>query len=511
MSFSYSVEDGNGGTASGSATLDITPAITVNHPPILVTPLVNQAVKFDTINWSYDVSTSSFSDEDISDSLSYSATLANGDPLPMWMQIGSSNGLITGSPGFSDRGTYALTITATDTHNASISAPLIVAVTQFNAGQLLVNTAADDVLSGTLSNDTATYAFASAPVTVSLATAVQQDTGGAGLDTLTNIDNLIGSNFSDSLTGNSQSNALDGGSGNDTLNGGVGADTMFGGLGNDNFVVSIAGDIVTEYLNEGTDKVYSTVTYTLSNNVEDLTLIGAAAINGTGNELANNMVGNAAINILNGGGGNDRLNGTSGADTLIGGLGDDIYVINNTGVTITENLGEGIDRVNSSVTHTLANNVDILVLTGASAIDGTGNGQANGILGNSAANVLNGGGGNDTLDGGAGINSLTGGTGNDIFRFTTIGHTDVITDYNVVNDTIQLENAVFTALTTTGVLTASQFRVGTSALDTDDFVIYNNSTGALLYDADGSGGGAAMQIATMGTNLALTNADIVVI
>ena len=119
--------------------------------------------------------------------------------------------------------------------------------------------------------------------------------------------------------------------------------------------------------------------------------------------------------------------------------------------------------------------------------------------------------GDDTLDGGLGNNMLTGGTGNDVFKFTTLGHIDTITDYNVANDTIQLENAVFTALTTTGTLAAGQFRIGTQAVDANDFIIYNNATGALLYDANGSGAGAAVQIATIGVGLAMTNAEFVII
>ncbi|WP_297325937.1 hypothetical protein [Nitrosomonas sp.] len=74
---------------------------------------------------------------------------------------------------------------------------------------------------------------------------------------------------------------------------------------------------------------------------------------------------------------------------------------------------------------------------------------------------------------------------------TTAGHIDTIADYNVANDTIQLENAVLTALTA-GVVAAGQFRVGTKALDNNDFVIYNNVTGALLYDANGNGAGATV-------------------
>ena len=106
---------------------------------------------------------------------------------------------------------------------------------------------------------------------------------------------------------------------------------------------------------------------------------------------------------------------------------------------------------------------------------------------------------------------LTGGGGNDIFKFTVNGPADKITDFNVTNDTIQLENGVFKALTTTGVLAADQFKVGAKAADANDFVIYNKATGALLYDADGNGANAAVQITTVGTGLNMTNADIVVI
>lgn len=120
-------------------------------------------------------------------------------------------------------------------------------------------------------------------------------------------------------------------------------------------------------------------------------------------------------------------------------------------------------------------------------------------------------GGNDTLDGGMGNNTLIGGIGQDTFKLTTAGHVDAITDFVVVDDTIQLENAVFTALITPGALAVGQLRVGTQALDANDFIIYNNITGALLYDADANGVGAAIQIATVGVGLAMTHADLVVI
>jgi serralysin len=218
-----------------------------------------------------------------------------------------------------------------------------------------------------------------------------------------------------------------------------------------------------------------------------------------------------AVNQLNGGLGNDTLNGGADADTMIGGLGNDNYVVDNVGDAVTENLNEGTDRISSSVTYTLPANVENLTLTGTTAINGSGNGLANILIGNSAANQLNGGGGNDTLDGGTGNNTLTGGAGQDIFRLTTAGHIDAITDFVVVDDTIQLENAVFTALATPGTLAAGQLRIGAQALDANDFIIYNNATGALLYDANGNGAGAAVQIATLSAGLAVTNADFVVI
>jgi serralysin len=110
---------------------------------------------------------------------------------------------------------------------------------------------------------------------------------------------------------------------------------------------------------------------------------------------------------------------------------------------------------------------------------------------------------------------MTGGAGSDIFRFDTApnGATnrDTITDYNVAADTIHLENAIFTSLGAAGTLSAQFFRIGTAAADSNDYIIYNQATGVLSYDADGSGVAAAVQFATLSSGLALTNADFVVI
>ncbi|MEI8015689.1 MAG: calcium-binding protein, partial [Nitrospira sp.] len=180
---------------------------------------------------------------------------------------------------------------------------------------------------------------------------------------------------------------VDGGAGNDLIDGGAGADTMLGGLGDDTFVVDNAGDLVTENVNEGTDLVQSSVTFTLGANVENLTLTGTGAIDGTGNELNNSLTGNSVANVLSGG---------VGTDTMVGGAGDDIYVVDNIGDLVTENVNEGTDLVQSSVTYTLGANVENLTLTGIGAINGTGNSLNNILTGNSAANVLTGGAGDDT-------------------------------------------------------------------------------------------------------------------
>jgi Ca2+-binding RTX toxin-like protein len=332
--------------------------------------------------------------------------------------------------------------------------------------------------------------------------------------------NGAGNSLNNVIIGNGADNQLTGGGGNDTLDGKAGIDTMAGGTGNDSYAVDNTADIVTENSGEGTDLVNSSVTFTLAANIENLTLTGSAIIDGTGNTLANTLTGNSANNKLigaggsdkmYGGGGNDTLNGGSGSDAMFGGSGNDTYLVGDVGDTITENAAEGTDSVSSSVTYTLPVNVENLTLTGASAINGTGNDQTNRITGNAASNQLNGGAGGDVLDGGAGTDTLTGGTGKDKFNFTTIGNIDTITDFTVIDDTIQLENAVFTSLVTAGTLAAGQFVIGSNALDGNDYVIYNSTTGALLYDADGSGATAAVQIAIVTAGLSMTYADFVVI
>ena len=312
-----------------------------------------------------------------------------------------------------------------------------------------------------------------------------------------------------------------------------GADTMYGGYGDDCYFVDNAGDKVVEYAGQGYDRVYAGINYTLPANVEFLWLMDSFDINGTGNSLNNYMVGNEGKNLLNGGAGNDTLVGQGGNDTLWGGAGNDVlsggtgtdvmaggtgndwYSVDNIGDKVIENAGEGRDKVNAIVSFVLPANVEYLVLSGAANINGTGNNLNNAISGNGGNNILsgragndilNGGAGNDILMGGGGNDILTGGTGADTFVFQSMLHgVDTITDFVSGEDRLQLAQAELGGLLTEmrsngGSLSAGRFVANNTGVATNasQRIIYNLKTGALYYDADGSGQGVAVQFATLG-------------
>ena len=256
-----------------------------------------------------------------------------------------------------------------------------------------------------------------------------------------------GGNGGDVLWTAEGNDSLSGGAGNDTLDGGWGSDTMVGGLGNDVYVVDQSSDVIVENAGEGTDTVQSYFDYALGATLENLALLGSAAVNGTGSEFNNVLTGNALANILAGGSGNDTLNGGVGADTLIGGAGDDVYVADNAGDVVVEAAGEGVDRVQASLSYTLAAEVENLALTGTASISGTGNALDNVITGTTGNNTLTGNAGNDTLDGRAGTDVLVGGTGDDTYLFGAGYGRDAIRD----NDS------------TTGNSDAAQFLAGIAA------------------------------------------------
>ncbi|MFM1885944.1 MAG: hypothetical protein RL026_1101, partial [Pseudomonadota bacterium] len=314
-----------------------------------------------------------------------------------------------------------------------------------NAGNnLLTGNSGNNVLFGDLGTDTMQGGAGDDLYFVDDATDVVIEVADQGADTVfaalnytlgDHVENLVldaGGNYSgtgnaldNALTGAEDNNLLRGLAGNDTLEGGGGADTLEGGVGDDVYVVT-GTESVAEAADEGTDTVIvEDIDLNLALNVENLIILGELNVTGTGNALANALTGNDGNNTLTGFAGNDTLDGGLGADTLVGGAGDDSYVIDDDTDSISEAAGEGTDSVLSSLTHTLATNVENLTLAGTAAINGTGNASANTITGNTAANALSGGtGGNDTLDGGAGNdtltvtggnNRLTGGAGDDSF------------------------------------------------------------------------------------------------
>jgi len=328
-----------------------------------------------------------------------------------------------------------------------------------SAANTLTGSAGNDTLNGGAGIDAMVGGAGNDTYVVDVAGDMVTELASEGTDTIqtaltytlgANVENLTltgaaavsgtGNDLNNVITGNTANNVLTGGLGNDTLNGGAGIDTMIGGTGNDTYVVDVTGDVITELANEGTDTIQTALTYALGANIENLTLTGTAAVNGTGNSSNNTLTGNSAANVLTGGAGNDSLNGGAGADTLIGGAGNDTYTVDNAGDVMTELANEGTDLVRSSITRSLGANLENLTLTGSSAINGTGNTLNNVLTGNSAANTLAGGAGNDTLNGGAGADTLIGGTGNDIY--TVDNASEVVTE--LANEGTDLVNSSIT-------------------------------------------------------------------
>jgi trimeric autotransporter adhesin len=227
-------------------------------------------------------------------------------------------------------------------------------------------------------------------------------------------------------TGNALANRLIGNIGNNVLDGKAGGDNLAGGAGNDTYVVDNAFDIVVENTTEGLDTVQSAVTYTLGANVENLTLIGASAISGTGTAFDNVLIGNAAANTLTGAAGNDQINGGAGADTMKGGVGNDTYTVDGTSDIVTELANEGTDVVLASATYTLSVYIENVILTGAAAVNATGNASNNVMTGNSAANVLSGGAGSDTMAGGLGNDTYVIDVAGDVVTENASGGTDTV-------------------------------------------------------------------------------------
>lgn len=281
-------------------------------------------------------------------------------------------------------------------------------------------------------------------------------------------DTLSGAGGNDKIYGGIGQDTLYGGSGNDRLDGGSGADKLYGGTGNDTYVVSSASDRVIESAGAGTDTVRASASFSLSSNVENLTLTGSHAINGTGNSLANKIYGNEAANTLKGGSGTDTLSGNGGNDKLYGGSGSDKLM-----------GGNGNDKLyGDSGNDKLYGNAGADALKGDAGNDTlSGGAGSDKLYGGDGKDSLEGGSGNDTLSGGAGADKLYGGTGRD----TLIGGSGA--------DTFIYRSVAESTVKSTGRDTINDFSVSSgdvislSAIDANSKVSGNQSFTFISNDA----------------------------
>jgi serralysin len=325
---------------------------------------------------------------------------------------------------------------------------------------------------------------------------------GVSIEVLATFDNLAATAIN--LTGNELDNYVTGNAGSNTLDGGAGgADTLWGREGDDSYFAD-GNDTVIEYAGHGHDIVYARTSYALGAGVSVEVLatinnLATDAINLTGNELANYVTGNA---------GNNTLDGGAGSDTLWGREGDDSYFADGNDAVI-EYAGQGYDIVYARSNFVLGAQAHVEVLgtinnLATDAISLTGNELANYVTGNAGAN---------TIDGGAGADNLQGRGGADTFAFSTAlggGNIDAILDFASGTDRIALDDAVFAALAP-GALAAGAFRIGTTAQDADDRILYDSATGALYYDDDGNGAHAAVQFALLTGAPPLAAADFIIV
>jgi Ca2+-binding RTX toxin-like protein len=382
-----------------------------------------------------------------------------------------------------------------------------------------------DALYGGAGVDTVMYTDSTEGVVVSLVDGGQYGT--AQGDYYSSIENVYGSNYGDEIGGDDNANSLyglsgadmlkggggadmlDGGNEDDILKGGGGADVLIGGYGNDTIsylessegvrVVLLTG---TGSFGEASGDTFSGIENVFGSDFEDL-LVGDAG--------ANSLKGAGGNDTLFGEGGDDVLDGGTGFDVMYGSLGSDTYIVSDLQDQTIEAGGQGIDTVITYTSYALTNGADIEILmtgepTTTYAIDLTGNQNGNNITGNDGASIINGGDGRDTL---------TGRAGQDNFLFNTplseAFNIDRITDFTVADDTIRLDDAIFSSSLGLGNISSGEFVIGAAPQDANDRIIYNSGTGALYYDSDGNGGIAQVQFATLSAGLALTYLDFYVV
>ncbi|HKP25060.1 MAG TPA: M10 family metallopeptidase, partial [Dongiaceae bacterium] len=317
------------------------------------------------------------------------------------------------------------------------------------------------------------------------------------------------------LTGNKAANTLTGNAAINILDGAAGADTLKGAAGNDIYYIDALSDRIDEGTNkDSADEVRSTVAVNLTTlgkgQVENATLLGAAAVNVIGNGFNNFITGNDAANSLSGGNGNDALIGMNGKDSLTGGngndtldggigndvlnggLGNDTYFIDSAGDKI---IDSGTKDLNDLVISSVSVDLGILglgllehaTLVGADPLNAIGNGRNNILAGNAGANLLFGDLGDDKLDGGLGADTLRGGKGNDTY---SIDADDIVDEQSnadagdLVLTALSIDLAVYAAGAIEHVVFGGANAVNGSGNGADNSLTGNDSANTL----DGGGG-----------------------
>ena len=357
-----------------------------------------------------------------------------------------------------------------------------------------------------------------------------------------------------SISGNAGINSLTGTGFVDILTGNGGIDVMNGGNDGDLYLVTSSADHSAAEINDSGASGSDELRFASTTANQILTVfagdIGLESVTiGTGVAAAAITTGTTALGInaaaapnaltIRGNAGINALTGTSFVDAMDGGNGADIYLVTSSvqhsAAEINDSGASGSDELRFASTtagQTLtvfAGDIGLesvtigtgtaaaAVITGTTALSINASAALNGlsISGNAGINRLTGTGFDDVINGGSGNDTLIGGAGIDVFRFDSslnaLTNVDHITDFSIAqNDGIQLENAVFTALVTTGALAATAFVIGLAATTADQRIVYNSGTGLLNYDPDGNGLLRATQFATLSAGLALTAGSFMV-
>jgi Ca2+-binding RTX toxin-like protein len=358
----------------------------------------------------------------------------------------------------------------------------------------------NDVLNGGNGVDTATFASFTKALTIDLGLQSAQNTRGAGTDTLTGIENLIGGSGADTLLGDSGNNTLDGGPGNDVLIGGAGADTLIGGGGID--TASYRDDTVGVSVD-----IFFPGPQSLGHAEGDMLI---DIVNLTGGWGPDTLFGNSQSNRIDGGAGDDYIDGDLGNDVLIGGtntaFGDTVrFLFAISGVKVDLSLTKAQD--------TLGAGID--TISGFENLTGSTYGDT--LNGNTTSNKIDGNSGNDVIVGGGGVDTLTGGAGGDVFKFLTPKEGgDFITDFGA-GDKIGIVKAGFKINSAVALNTGDAFDfaqhyfasnpTGVATKGGHGQFVFNETTDQLFWDADGAGAKPGVLLVQFSSAVSLTASD----